>query len=140
MPIIKWSPFLEPFEDMDKMFSEFTGKEAFMPAMDISQTENSVVVETQIKDFDPDKVDITIENDILTVKGKTEEKKEVDEKNYFRKEIKTGSFYRSVALPVSVVGEKAKAEFIDGVLRITIPKAPGAKEKKVKVIVAKSMK
>ena len=143
MSLIKWSPFLEPFEDMDKMFSDFitkSGGQAFMPALDISQTKDSVVVETQIKDFDPEKVDISVENDILTIKGSTEHKKEVDDKNYFRKEIKSGKFYRSVSLPVPVIGEKASAEFEDGVLKITVPKAQEAKEKKVKVVVKKTKK
>lgn len=143
MSLIKWSPWLDSFEDMDKMFADFmtkAGGQAFMPAMDISQNKDSVVVETQIKDFDPEKVDISIENDVLTVKGETEEKKEVDEKDYFRKEMKTGRFYRSVMLPVAVQGDKAKADFEDGMLKITVPKAPAAKEKKVKVSVKKKAK
>lgn len=143
MSLIKWSPFLEPFEDMDKMFSDFMSKaggEAFMPAMDISQTKDAVIVETQIKDFDPEKVEISIENDVLTVKGKTEEKKEVEEKNYLRKEIKSGKFFRQVALPVPVLGDKTEAVFDGDILKITVPKAPEAREKRVKVKVIKPTK
>jgi len=144
-PLIKWTPFLEPFEDMDKMFSDFMptlrgGQSGFVPAVDMYEDKDNVVVEAQLAGIDPEKVDISIENDVLCLKGESEKKSEVEEKNYYRKEISCGSFYRSVPLPTHVIGEKASAEAIDGVLKISIPKAPETKSKTIKIKTKKSKK
>ncbi len=136
MALIKWSPFIEPFEEMEKMFSDFTPQlrgQNFTPAIDMYEDKDNVIVETQLAGIDPDKVDISIENDILTIKGESERKSEVEDKNYYRKEIRRGSFYRSVPLPTRVVGDKASAIAEDGVLKISIPKAPEAKPKTIKI-------
>jgi len=130
---------LDPFDEMERMLDWPAQRQlnTFVPAMDVYQDENNVYVETALAGVDPEKVDIAIENDILTVKGATEHKSEVDEKNYYRKEVRRGSFYRSVALPTHVVGDDASAEYTDGILKITIPKAPEVKPKSVKVKVNK---
>ncbi len=137
-PLIKWTPFLEPFEDMDKMFSDFMpalrrGQSGFVPAVDMYEDKNNVVVEAQLAGIDPENVSISIENDVLCLKGESEKKSEVEEKNYYRKEISRGSFYRSVPLPAHVIGEKASAEAVDGVLKISIPKAAEVKPKTIKI-------
>lgn len=138
MAIIKWTPLLEPFEEMDKMFNDFMPStramgNGFMPAVDMYEDKDSIIVETQLAGIDPDKVNISIENDILSIKGESEKKSEIDEKNYYRKEIRRGSFYRSIPLPTHVSGDKATAETEGGVLKIMIPKAPEAKPKTIKI-------
>jgi len=136
-PIIKWTPFLEPFEDIDKMFSDLlqarNGMTGYMPAVDVYQDKDKVYIETQLAGIDPEKVDISIENDVLIIKGENEKKSEVEDKNYYRKEIRRGSFYRSVPLPSHVMGEKASAEAVNGILKISVPKAPEAKPKTIKI-------
>ena len=135
--LIKWAPFLEPFEDMDKMFSEIMpankGMAGFMPAVDVYEDKNNVIVETQLAGVDPEKVDISIENDVLIIKGESEKKSEVEDQNYYRKEIKRGSFYRSVPLPAHVLGDKASAIAEDGVLKISIPKAAEMKPRRIEI-------
>jgi len=138
MSLIKWTPFFEGFEDMDKMFSDFSPavrgpRSSFMPAVDMYEEKDNVIVETELTGMDPDKVDISIENDVLCIKGEGEKKSEVEDKNYYRKEIRRGSFYRSVPLPTHVIGEKSTATAEDGVLKISIPKAPEAKPKTIKI-------
>lgn len=134
MPLIKWEPFFEPFEAMEKWLegapASFKG---FTPAVDVYETKDSVVAETPLAGVDPKNVEIAVENDVLTIKGETKKESEVEEKNYYRKEIRAGSFYRSVALPVHVLADKAVAESKDGMLKITVPKAPEAKVKTIKV-------
>ena len=142
MALIKWSPFPEEFGDMDKMFSDFMpalrGNQAgFVPAVDMYEDKDRVVVETQLAGIDPDKVNISIENDVLCIKGESEKKSEVEDKNYYRKEIRRGSFYRSVPLPAHVAGDKAVAVAEDGVLKISIPKAPETKPKTIKIRTSK---
>lgn len=146
--LIKWSPFMPEFpgfEEMEKMFSEMMpairGTQAgFMPAVDMYEDKDNVIVETQLAGVSPDKVDVSIENDILTVKGESEKKSEVEEKNYYRKEIRRGGFYRSIPLPTRVLGDKATASAEEGVLKIVIPKAPEAKPKTIKIQTVKKNK
>ena len=140
MSIIKWGPMIEPFEEMDKFFEGMAVPSAkgFTPAVDVYQTDNDVVVEAPLAGVKPQEVDITIENDVLCIKGETKKESEVEDKNFYRKEVRSGSFYRSIALPTHVVGDKANAEFINGMLKITIPKAPEAKPKKIKVNLGKN--
>ena len=137
------NPFLEPFEDMDRMFSDFLpalrgrGRDerefSFMPAIDMYEEENNVIVETQLPGVDSKDVDLSVEDNVLTLKGKSEKKNEVDEKDYYKKEIMKGSFYRSIPLPASVKGEEAKAVAEDGVLKVTIPKAEEKKSSKIEI-------
>lgn len=139
MSLIKWSPFLSDnyFDDMDKMISEFMpisrGNKGFMPAVDMYEDNDNVVVETQLAGIDIEKIDISIENDVLCIKGEGEKKTEVEEKNYYRKEIRRGNFYRSIPLPTRVDGDKASAVAEEGILKIYIPKASEAKPKSIKI-------
>jgi len=139
MSLIKWTPMWAetPFEDLDKMFSEMaparSNQLGFAPAVDVYEDKNNIIVETQLAGIDPEKVNIAIENDVLTIKGESEKKSEVEDKNYYRQEIRRGSFYRSVPLPAHVVGAKASAIAADGVLKISIPKAPEIKPQTIKI-------
>ncbi len=139
MSLIKWTPFLaeNPFEEMDKMMRDLAPLSAnqmgFTPAIDMYEDKNNVIVETQLAGIDPEKVDIAIVNDVLTIKGESEKKSEVEDKNYYRKEIRRGSFFRSIPLPSQVVGDKASAVAVEGVLKISIPKAPATKPKSIKI-------
>jgi HSP20 family protein len=139
MSLIKWSPFLGDnyFDEMDKMMSDFLpavrGNNGFMPAIDMYEDSDNVIVETQLAGIDPEKIDISIENDVLCIKGEGEKKTEVEEKNYYRKEIRRGGFYRSIPLPTRVLGDQASALADGGILKISIPKAPEAKPKSIKI-------
>src|SRR3989344_2629545 len=134
MAIIKWTPFLEPFEEMERFIEEGRG---FSPAIDVYETKDDVVVEAPLAGVKPEEVEVSIENDVLTIKGGSKKESEVDEKNYYRKEVRSGSFFRSVALPAHVLGDQAKDESSEEMLKITIPKAPEAKPKTIKVNVKK---
>lgn len=137
MNMIRW----RPMTDLDKWFDESILSSmmqgGFMPVVDVYQTKDAVIVETPLAGIDPSKVNVSIENDVLTIEGSVEHKTEVDEKEYYRKEIRSGSFHRAVALPTSVKGEAANALFEDGMLKITIPKEERAKPKTIKVNVNK---
>jgi len=125
------------FDDMDKMISDFMpvtrNNNGFMPAVDMYEDKDNVIIETQLAGIDPEKIDISIENDVLCIKGEGEKKTEVEEKNYYRKEIRRGSFYRSIPLPARVLGDKASAIAEEGILKISVPKAPEAKPKSIKI-------
>ncbi|MFH1610845.1 MAG: Hsp20/alpha crystallin family protein [Patescibacteria group bacterium] len=132
MSLIKWTPMsLDPFDDFFDFPSMRPGN--FTPAMDIWQDEENIYAECPLAGVDPKNVEVSVENDILTVQGKTEQKSEVEEKEYYRKEVRFGSFHRSVALPAAVNNERVSAEFEKGVLKITLPKEDRVKPKKIDV-------
>jgi HSP20 family protein len=134
MSLIKWAPFLEPFEEMEKMLANTRDLQTgYVPAIDMYEDKDSVIVEAQLAGIDPEKVSVSVENDVLCVKGESEKKSEVEDKNYYRKEIRRGSFYRSVQLPAHVDGDKSQAIAEDGVLKIIIPKAEELKPKTIKI-------
>lgn len=135
MSIVKWSPFLMPSwaDEMDKMFEG----QGFAPAIDVYETKDSVMVETPLAGIDPKNVEVSVQNGVLTIKGESKKETEVDEKNYYRKEVRGGSFYRQVALPAKVQEDKVSAEFENGLLKIRAPKSPEIKGKTVKVAIKK---
>jgi HSP20 family protein len=135
MAMIKWAPMLDPFEEMDTMLDHFNGNKgmSFAPSMDIYQTDKEVVAEVSLPGIDPNNIEVAITNDVLIISGKSEKKSEVDDKNYYRKEVRCGSFQRSVALPATVNGDQAKAEYKDGILKVNIPKIENIKPKTIKV-------
>lgn len=137
MNIVKWTPFgsIDNFFDNDDFFSFVPAvSRKIKPSMDIYQTKDSVVAEAQLAGVDPKDVEVTVENNILTIKGETKKEKETKEKDYYFKEIKSGSFIRSVTLPVNVKADGAKAESDEGILRITIPKVEKKILKKVPIV------
>jgi len=133
MKLVRWSPFFD--EDSDSFLP--TASRSFAPSLDVYQDKDSVMVEATLPGVDPEKVEISIENDILTLSGKAEKKTEIDEENYYKKEIFRGTFHRQITLPASVDADKTKADYKDGVLKITAPKKVSVKPKKVKVEVNK---
>ncbi|MFA5130897.1 MAG: Hsp20/alpha crystallin family protein [Patescibacteria group bacterium] len=138
MSLIKWTPFLSEFDDMDKvmesMLPAVRGNQfGFTPAVDMYEDKDNIVIETQLGGIDPEQVDISIENNVLSIKGESEKRSEVEDKNYYRKEIRRGSFYRSIPLPTKVDGDKASAVNEDGILKITVPKAAEVKPKTIKI-------
>ena len=137
MSIIRWSPIWDPFAEMEEMMNRLPAvsgqNKAFMPALDVYETDKAVVVETPLAGVNPEDVKVSVEKGILTLQGESNKEHEVEEKNYYRKEVRSGAFFRQVALPAPVMEDKVSAEFEDGVLKITCPKAVAAASKQVNV-------
>lgn len=144
MSLIRWSPMFDPFAEMDDAFNRLPAMnqsmKAFVPAMDVYETDKAVMVETALPGIAPENVKVSVEKGVLTVQGEHKKEHEVDDKNYYRKEVRSGSFFRQVALPAAVLDEKVNAEFEDGILKITCPKAEPVKAKKVEIKVVKKAK
>ncbi|MFA4954469.1 MAG: Hsp20/alpha crystallin family protein [Patescibacteria group bacterium] len=141
MSLIKWTPFFEPFENFDKLIENFpsvVGRgQGLVPAIDVYDTKDAVVIETALPGVNAQDVKLDVENGILTISGSSERKTEVEEKDYYRKEIRAGSFMRQVALPSGVKEDQAKASFKDGILKIEMPKTEQIKSKSIKIDVNK---
>jgi HSP20 family protein len=134
MPLIPWKPFdeLENFFEGDNwVFPVKLGG----PAMDVYETDKEVIAELNLPGMDPEKVNISVENQVLKVSGASEEKKEEKKKGYWRREIRRGSFERSVSLPVPVRKDKVDAVYDKGVLKIVMPKTEKkpSQAKKIKI-------
>ena len=143
--LTRWEPMRDVVtlrDAMDRLFDEaFTrpwlardgGGGAFEPAVDMYQTENDVVVKTAVPGLKPEDVQINVTGDMLTIKGETRESSETREKAYHIRERRWGAFERSIPLPTLIMADKAKAEFENGVLTITLPKAEEVKPKTITV-------
>ncbi|MBH41458.1 MAG: heat-shock protein Hsp20 [Candidatus Magasanikbacteria bacterium] len=147
MALIRWNPSWDPFSEMEDMMNRLPSmsqvrgmQNAFVPAVDVYEEKNNVIVETPLAGIEPEDVNVSVEKGVLTIAGESKKEREVEEKNYYRKEVRSGSFYRQVALPVAVKEDKIDASFDDGVLKVVCPKTMPTKAKKVSVTVKKKRK
>jgi HSP20 family protein len=102
-------------------------------ALDIHETDSDLVVSASVPGVQPEDLDISVEGDLLTIKGESKSDSEVKEENYIRRERRYGSFYRQVQLPKQVKTDGAEATFENGVLKLTLPKSEEARERKIQV-------
>lgn len=101
--------------------------------IDMYQTKDNVVIKSTIAGVRPEDIDITVANDMVTIKGSRKQEDTVTQDDYFYQECYWGNFSRSVIIPVDIDPENIEADLKDGILTVIIPKAAKAKTKKVKV-------
>ncbi len=101
--------------------------------IDMFQTKDNVIIKSTIAGVKPEDIDVTIANDMVTIRGERTRDFEANSEDYFYQECYWGSFSRSVVLPVDVDIEQVSADLKDGILTVILPKAAKAKAKKVKV-------
>jgi len=138
-------PFRSLQDEMDEMFSRFSerwnGEQGLagmrIPSVDLSETDGELQIAVEMPGLKPEEIDIDVSGNTVRISGehKEEKKEEKEEKGrrYHRIERRSGSFFRTVELPCSVEEDKVAAEYKDGVLKVTLPKAEEAKTHKVKV-------
>jgi HSP20 family protein len=102
-------------------------------AVDMYETDEAVVVKTAIPGVDPEDIDISITGDTLTIKGEIKMEEDVEEDAYVCRERHYGAFSRTLTIPVSIEAGGAEAEFEDGIVTLTLPKAEELKPKAIKV-------
>lgn len=142
--LTRWEPVREMMtlrEAMDRLFDDsFThplsmrgAGSASAPAVDMYQTDDEIVVKASLPGIKADEVQINITGDVLTLKGEVKHEEEKNDKAWHIREQRWGSFQRSVALPTNVVSDKARAEFENGILVITLPKAEEVKPRTITI-------
>jgi HSP20 family protein len=146
--LIRWEPAREMMtlrEAMDRLFDDaFTrplglagngnGNGWSSPAVDMYQTDNEVVVKASLPGIKADEVQINVTGEVLTIKGETRQNEEShNDKAWHIREQRWGMFERSIGLPTSVVADKARADFENGIVTITLPKAEEAKPKSITI-------
>ena len=130
--------FRREFDDLIERFfgSErldwFSGR-VFSPAVDVTETENEVLVKAELPGMDQKDIEVSLVGDVLTIKGEKKEEKEEKGENVHRIERSYGSFSRSFSLPCEVKSEAVEAKFKDGVLSLKLPKAEISKKKSIKI-------
>ena len=127
--LIPWNDQLSPFSGEDR-----GGGYSWLPPVDIYQTDNNFVVEMPLPGANLNDIEVVIDGANLLISGRRERKREIDERDYYQREVRYGSFQRIIALPSSVDSDKAKAEYDQGILKVIIPKTNRGKKISVSVI------
>ncbi len=139
-------PFRALQRRMDHLFDDFAsdyrwpftnGRGAPMPSIDVSETETEMTIEAEVPGVDEKDIDVTLSDNLLTIKGEKKQEKEEKKKDYHLSERTYGSFSRSMTLPFQADPDKIKAAFKDGVLKISLPKPPEVKAKVKKIAIGK---
>lgn len=119
----------EPEQSREDLVNEYEGQ----LTLDVYQTRDNVMIKSTIAGVKPEDLDITIANDMVTIRGERKKDEEVRPEDYFYQECYWGPFSRSIILPVDIDVEGVAADIKDGILTVTLPKAAKAKTKKIKV-------
>lgn len=132
-----FSPFGVLQQEIDRVFDNFTAWRgdglAFTPSMEVTETDKAIEVSTELPGIDEKDVDISINNDVLTIRGEKKAEKEEKNQTYRLIERSYGSFERSLALPPGIDADAIKAKMDKGVLKVTLPKPPTAQAQKIKI-------
>ena len=135
-------PFSYLRNQINRVFDDFWGEPwqgrresgaGVWPQVDVTETDKEIKVCAEIPGVDAKDVDVSVEDGTLTIKGEKKYEREENEKGQYRMERSYGSFERSIPLPAEVDESKAKAEFKNGVLRLRLPKRPGAQSCRKKI-------
>ena len=144
---------LTPFEEMERFFDNFFSRgwmrpsgwerpswselmpafEGRMPKVDVVERDEEIIVRAEVPGVAKDDLDVTVSENMVTIKGETKHEEKEEKGDYYRSEISRGSFSRTVTLPSYVSSEDAKAKFSDGVLELTLPKVEKTKRHSVKI-------
>jgi HSP20 family protein len=140
--LVRFEPMREMVhmsDAMDRLFENFYGRgwrdmDLFeAPSVDMYQTENEIVVKASLPGMKADDIQISVVGDVLTLRGEVKADEEIKEASYHIRERRSGSFARSMPLPSAVQADKARAEFENGVLTLTLPKAEEMRPKTITV-------
>ena len=141
-----WLSLMPEIHLFDRMFGDWTvpslwsEERVVVPAFDISETEKEYVISGEIPGIEPNDLEVTLNDGILTVKGEKKQESEEKEENYHRVERHYGSFQRSFRLPENIKRDDLDASYKDGILKLTLPKSEQSEVKKIEVKEKKSRK
>ncbi|MFN7963027.1 MAG: Hsp20/alpha crystallin family protein [Thermoanaerobaculia bacterium] len=135
-----FGPFFDRFFNADPFrfplmptLGEEMSTRNWVPAVDIKETDEAFVIHAELPGLTKEDISITLENNVLRLAGERKFEKEMDKDNYHRIERAYGSFNRAFSLGTGVVAEKVNAQFKDGILTVTVPKAEETKPRKIAI-------
>lgn len=144
MELVPWRPFgeISLFQgEMDKLRDRFFGQrplagtftEEWLPSVDISETEDKLLIKAELPGLETQDVNVSISGDLLTIKGEKKKEKEEKGEHHYYMERYSGSFERSFRIPVNVKSDQVEAVFDKGVLKVTLPKVEEARKKEIEI-------
>ena len=136
--VVRWTPMnpVSLFNEFDRLFerpSARTTARDWNVALDVAETDDNYLVKATVPGISPDDMEITLEDDVLTLKGETQSDEENEEAKYHVRERRYGSFSRSIRFPVAVNGDDVAATYSNGILSLNIPKAEAVKPKRITI-------
>src|ERR671914_2363046 len=143
MVLRHWEPFRELRQmqgNLDRLWRDLGhgggdegDVESWAIPLDVVQQRDNIVLKASVPGVNPEDIDVSIENDVLSIKGYTKEEREQQEGNYLMRERRSGSFYRALRLPDTVDSDKAQPHYENGVLSITFPRLESKKAKRLQI-------
>jgi HSP20 family protein len=144
---------LSLFDDLDHLFEDFlkrrwpgsaggplgmwhspqSGTNERVPSVDVADKDDAIVVRAELPGVRKEDLDVSIVDRMVTIRATRKEEKEVKEKDFYRREIHTGEFSRSMLLPTEVDVDKATASFTDGIMELTLPKVGETRRRKIRI-------
>lgn len=112
---------------IEPRWGEFEAAGEWAPKVDISESKDAIVVKAEIPGVEQKDISVSLQDQVLTIKGEKHHEKEEKDEKYHRVERSWGTFMRAFRMPAAVAGDKVAATFKDGTLTVTLPKAPEAK-------------
>lgn len=139
--IVRWNPAvrrpIDLFNEFDRMFARPTTSyrtaENWGLALDVIENEDGYTIKASVPGINPDDLEITLEDNVLTIKGEVESNEEIEQEKYHLRERRYGSFSRSVKFPVLVNSDAVEANYDKGVLTLAVPKAEEVKPKRIAI-------
>ena len=141
--LTRWDPFREMMvmrRTMDRLFDRFVDESGsdweaanWSLALDVIENDDAFVVKASLPGINPDDLEITFTEKTLTIKGVTQEESTTEEDRYHLRERRVGRFARSISLPRGIKADEIEANYNDGVLTLTLPKAEEIKPKRISV-------
>ena len=138
MNLIRYSPNpLDLLDNVSSWFDDVLSEPVFgrsgLPAVDVKETDSEYTMEVELPGLTEKDVEVKLDNNLLTVSSRKDEKKEEKKNGYIMRERRSNSFARSFVLPEGIEKEKIAAEFKNGILTLSFPKVPAAKPKTIEV-------
>jgi HSP20 family protein len=157
MALTRWEPFQElerwdpgrwdPLRQIERMQQQMNqvfdrlaplgtnvgGEFAYIPSVELEETDNALQLKLEVPGMEAKDLDIEVTDDTVTIRGERKTEQKTEEKNLVRSEFQYGRFERRLRLPARVKNQEVQAEYRDGILRLTLPKAEGEQKKAVKV-------
>jgi len=144
MTLVRFQPntdFLRLQHSMNRLFNSVLGDRSYeedphcdwAPAVDISETDDQILIKADLPGMNKDEIKVVVHENALILKGERHSEKKEEKTNYYRMERTCGSFYRSFTLPSMVNSTKIKANYVNGVLEVSLPKVEEAKPKEIEI-------
>lgn len=139
MDLVRWDPFRDLREEIDRLFEDFSrgrrgeAPTVWVPPMDLEETNDAYIVRFEIPGMKREDLKISITEHTLTLSAERKCESEEKDRTVHRREIVYGKFTRSISFPAEIDPQKAKATYKDGILTVELPKSERAKPREIEI-------